>query len=212
MIKAVIFDLDGVIVSTDEYHYQAWMQLAKRLHIPFNREINERLRGVSRYESLSIILERATNAFSESEKQEFLTEKNNEYIKLLEKLSEEDILPGVEDTLRKLREKGIKIAIGSSSRNTPRILKYIGMSDTFDAVADGNDITKSKPDPEVFLVAAKKLGVAPKDCLVIEDAYAGIEAAKAAEMKSLAVGSAIDCPDADYSAKDLSEVDILNLI
>lgn len=212
MIKAVIFDLDGVIVSTDEFHFQAWMQLAKRLQIPFNREINERLRGVSRYESLSIILENATNAYSEEEKQEFLDEKNATYIELLHELSEADILPGVEATLAKLREKEIKIAIGSSSRNTPRILEYIGMSDTFDAVADGNDITKSKPDPEVFLLAAKKLGIAPEECLVVEDAYAGVEAAKAAGMKSLAVGSAIDSPDADYRAKDLSQVNIIELL
>ncbi|WZL82295.1 beta-phosphoglucomutase [Vallitaleaceae bacterium 9-2] len=212
MIRAVIFDLDGVIVSTDEFHFQAWMQLAKRLHIPFNREINERLRGVSRYESLNIILENATNAFSEEEKQEFLDEKNNTYIELLHELSDADILPGVTKTLEELKERDIRIAIGSSSRNTPRILKYIGMEDTFDAVADGNDITKSKPDPEVFLLAAQRLNIKPSECLVVEDAYAGIEAAKAAGMKALAVGSAYDCPDADVRARDLSEVSLVELL
>lgn len=207
-IKAVIFDLDGVIVSTDDYHYRAWKTMSDAEGIYFDREINERLRGVSRMESLEIILEKADKAYTDEEKIEMAEKKNSLYRELLEELSPNDILPGVMKVLEDLKGNNIKIAIGSSSKNTPMILKKIGLNDYFDAVADGNEIKNSKPDPEVFLLAAKKLEINPEECLVVEDADAGVEAAIAGNMKVLAVGYASSNTKADYKFKDLSVVDI----
>lgn len=203
---AVIFDLDGVIVSTDEYHYQGWKKLADDEGIYFDHKINERQRGVSRMESLEVLLERAEKTYSDQEKVEMAERKNNYYKELLKNLSPADILPGVMEFTNALKDKGVKIAIGSSSKNTPAILKNIGLSDYFDAVADGNGITHSKPDPEVFLLASKLLGIDPSRCLVVEDADAGIEAAKAGGMKALGVGVAAKNKVADYSASDLAHI------
>ncbi len=205
-IKAVIFDLDGVIVSTDDYHFRAWEKMADEEGIYFDREINERLRGVSRMESLEIILERASKKYTEKEKIELAERKNYYYRHLLNDLSPKDILPGVTKVLEELKEKGIKIAIGSSSKNTPMILNKIGLADYFDAVADGNNIKNSKPDPEVFLLAASKLNINPESCLVVEDADAGVEAALAGDMRVLGVGAASMNVKASYKAKDLSEL------
>lgn len=205
-IKAVIFDLDGVIVSTDDYHFRAWEKMADEEGIYFDREINERLRGVSRMESLEIILERSSKKYTEKEKIELAERKNYYYRQLLNDLSPKDILPGVTKVLEELKEKGIKIAIGSSSKNTPMILNKIGLADCFDAVADGNDIKNSKPDPEVFLLAASKLNINPESCLVVEDADAGVEAALAGDMRVLGVGAASMNVKATYKAKDLSEL------
>ena len=211
-IKAVIFDLDGVIVSTDDYHYRAWKTMADGEEIYFDREINERLRGVSRMESLEIILEKANKAYTDEEKVEMAEKKNSLYRELLEELSPMDILPGVRRVLETLKGNNIKIAIGSSSKNTPMILKKIGLNDYFDAVADGNEIKNSKPDPEVFLLAAQKLGINPEECLVVEDADAGVEAAIAGNMKVLAVGYASSNNKANYKFKDLSLVDIKEVL
>ena len=205
-IKAVIFDLDGVIVSTDEYHYRAWKQLSEEEGISFDREVNHRLRGVSRMESLDILLERASRRYTPEEKQEMAWRKNETYGQLLSKISPSDILPGVLEILDDLKQLGIQIAIGSSSKNAPVILKQIGMEDRFYAIVDGNDIVKSKPDPEVFLLAAERLGTVPAECLVIEDASVGVEAATAAGMACLAVGVAAGHPSAVSSAEDLSVV------
>ena len=172
--KAIIFDLDGVICSTDEYHYQAWKALADRLGIPFDRTINNRLRGVSRMESLEIILEKAEREYASDEKAAFAEEKNTLYRELLHQMSTADLSDVVRNTLNTLREKGVRVAIGSSSKNTPFILERIGLGDFFEAVADGNCITHSKPHPEVFLKAAGMLGMEPADCLVVEDARAGV--------------------------------------
>lgn len=210
--QAVIFDLDGVIVSTDEYHYQAWKKMSEEEGIPFNREINERLRGVSRMESLSIILEQSTREYTAEEQVALADIKNAYYKELLANLSPEDILPGVRSVLDGLRERGIRIAIGSSSKNTPFILKQIGMEGTFDAIADGNQIVKSKPDPEVFLLAARKLGLEPSVCVVVEDAEAGLESARAAGMKAVGVGSAAVSPLADVRAEDLSKITVEELV
>jgi beta-phosphoglucomutase len=206
--KAVIFDLDGVIVSTDEYHFRGWEKMADEEGIYFDREINERLRGVSRMESLEIILERADKQYTEEEKLELADRKNYYYRQLLNDLSPKDILPGVTRVLEGLKERGIKIAIGSSSKNTPVILDKIGLADYFDAVADGNGIKNSKPDPEVFLLAASKLNINPKECLVVEDADAGVEAALAGGMRVLGVGTASANHKATYKAKDLSEISL----
>ena len=204
-IKAVIFDLDGVIVSTDDYHYGAWKTMADEEGIYFDREINERLRGVSRMESLEIILERASREYLEEEKLSLAERKNSLYRRLLDELTPEDILPGVMNTLETLKKDNMKIAIGSSSKNTLYILEKIGLRDYFDAIADGTQITKSKPDPEVFLLAAKKLDIHPKECLVVEDADAGVEAALAGNMKVLAVGYASKNKEATLTMKDLQD-------
>jgi beta-phosphoglucomutase len=209
MIKGVIFDLDGVIVSTDEFHYQAWQKMADEEGIYFDRHINERLRGVSRMESLEIILEKAEKQYTQDQKTKLATRKNNYYKVLLDtRISPKDILPGVMTILNELKKRGVKIAIGSSSKNSPSILKQIGLDTFFDATADGNDIKNSKPDPEVFLIAAQRLGLKPAECLVIEDAEAGISAALAGGMKALAVGSATSDKRAHFAAKDLSVITI----
>lgn len=209
MIQGVIFDLDGVIVSTDELHYQGWKHMADSEGIYFDREINERLRGVSRMESLEIILEKATKTYTAEQKEVLATLKNDYYKVLLStKLSPSDILPGVKDILAGLKSKGIKISIGSSSKNSPTILKQIGLAGYFDAEADGNHIKQSKPHPEVFLLAAEKLGLKPENCLVVEDAEAGVTAALAGNMKALAVGAAVSDKRAHYAVADLSKITV----
>ncbi len=207
-IKAVIFDLDGVIVSTDENHYKAWKHLADEEDIPFDREFNEQFRGVSRMECLDILLTQAEKSYTEEEKEEMATIKNNYYRSSLDDLDKDEILANVMNLLKGLKELDIKIAVGSSSRNTPLILKQIGLDNYFDAVADGNQIENSKPHPEVFLLAAEKVGVKPAECLVIEDADAGIEAGIAAGMKTLAVGSAVKNNKADFNAENLSKLTV----
>lgn len=201
--KAVIFDLDGVVVCTDECHYKGWKKMADEEGIYFDRAINERLRGVSRMASLEIVLEKATKEYTEEEKVALATRKNDYYREFIKSLTKDDVLPGVLDFCDYLKSKGIKIAIGSSSRNTPAILKGIGLDTYFDAVADGNQITNSKPDPEVFLLAAKLVGVEPKDCMVVEDADAGVEAALNGGMDVLGVGSASANAAATYKAENL---------
>ena len=205
-IQAVIFDLDGVIVSTDELHFQAWKELADEEGIRFDREDNQRLRGVSRMGSLDIMLEKATRVYSETEKNGMANRKNAVYRESLNDLSPADILPGVSALLNALRERGVKIAIGSSSKNAARILQAIGLADAFDAVVDGTQITRSKPDPEVFSLAAEQLGILARHCLVVEDAEAGVDAALAAGMRVLAVGAAAAHPSATLSAQDLDEI------
>ena len=211
-ILGVIFDLDGVIVSTDNCHYLAWKKMADEEGIPFDRTINERLRGVSRMESLSIILEKATKEYTDAEKEAMAARKNGYYVELIGSLTPGDMLPGAMDTLSLLKEKGIRIAIGSSSRNTPIILRQIQLDNTFDAVADGNAITRSKPDPEVFLLAAKLLGLSPENCLVVEDADAGVEAALAGGMRVLGVGGAAQNPKATFAAQSLEKADFDSIL
>jgi len=211
-IQAVIFDLDGVIVSTDEFHYHAWKQIADAEGIPFDRNDNERLRGVSRMESLDILIERATRAYSDVEKNSMAEQKNAIYRDSLKNLTPGDILPGVRAILAALRERGIKLAIGSSSKNARPILAAIGLENFFDAVVDGTNITRSKPDPEVFVLAGESLGVCPEHCLVVEDAHAGVEAGLAAGMSVLAVGSAFTHPRADVRVRDLSEVHVQDIL
>lgn len=189
-MKAFIFDLDGVIVSTDGLHYRAWKALADEEGIYFDEKINDRLRGVSRMASLEIILERATRSYTEDEKVAMAEKKNSVYRELLKVLTPADCLEGVRETLAALRAKGYKLAIGSSSKNTRTILEKIGYGNYFDAISDGNNIKNSKPDPEVFLKAAEYLGLAPEDCYVVEDAEAGIEAALAGGFTAIGVGGA----------------------
>ena len=204
--KGIIFDLDGVICSTDEYHYLAWKALADRLHIPFDRERNNLLRGVSRMASLEIILEKSDNSYSDEQKNAFATEKNELYRKLLNNMTPNDLPDDVKKTLDTLRNTDLKLAIGSSSKNTPFILERIGLGNFFDAVADGNCITHSKPDPEVFLKAAEMICESPKDCLVVEDAHAGIEAAWRGGFDSAAIGDARGDEKASYHLDLLSDI------
>ena len=204
--QGVIFDLDGVICSTDEYHYLAWKALANRLGIPFDRERNNLLRGVSRMASLEIILEKADKTYTEEEKNAFAEEKNTLYRSLLGRMSAADLSDEVRATLDALRAQGLKLAIGSSSRNTPFILDRIGLGSYFDAVADGNCITRSKPDPEVFLKAASFIGLNPAVCLVVEDAHAGVQAAKAGGFDCAAMGDARDDALADYHMMSFAEL------
>ena len=208
MIKGVIFDLDGVLVSTDEMHYQAWKRLAQELHITgFTREDNRRQRGVSRMASLEIVLEKADRTYSEEEKIERAERKNGYYLELLEEMDESAVLENVKDVLEKLKNRGLLLAVGSASKNAPVILEKTGLMPYFDKISCGLDTTKSKPDPEVFLVAAQKLGLPPEECLVVEDSAAGIEAAAAGGMKSLGVGPFYQSLHADYEAPALCKVE-----
>lgn len=196
-IKGLIFDLDGVLLSTDCFHFLAWKKLADRMGINFTEKDNERLRGVSRMESLEIVLSLSTDptlSLSEEEKLALATEKNEVYREYLKKLTPADVSNEVRETLAALRAKGYRLAVGSSSKNTRFILAQTNLTDAFDAIADGNDIKNSKPDPEVFLKAAELIGTAPVDCAVIEDAEAGLEAANRGGMLSIAYASALDCP------------------
>lgn len=205
--KAVIFDLDGVICFTDKFHYLAWKEIADRQNIYFDEKINNRLRGVSRMESLEIILERAGKEYSEAEKEAFAREKNEIYKKLLENMTPADLSGEVKGTLDELKGRGVKVAIGSSSKNTKLILRRIGLEGYFDAISDGTNIKKSKPDPEVFQKAAEMLGLKPKECLVVEDAEAGILAAHRGGFKSAGVGEAAKYHLTDYplmQVKDLA--------
>lgn len=209
--KAVLFDLDGVIVCTDECHYKGWKKLADEEGIYFDREINRRQRGVSRMESLDILLEKSEKTYTDEQKKEMAERKNNYYREYIKTLTPADILPGVIPFCEKLKADGVKIAIGSSSKNTPAILKGIGLDTYFDAVADGNQITKSKPDPEVFLLAARLVDTDPADCMVVEDAEAGVEAALAGGMDVLGLGDAVANSSATYKAQSLADFDYSNI-
>lgn len=204
-MKGIIFDLDGVLVFTDRFHYQAWKSLADEMHIYFDETINHRLRGVSRMESLAIILERYEGApLSEEEKERLAERKNETYRGLLAQMSPADVSGEVRTTLKELRSRGYRLAIGSSSKNAKYILEKTELSDSFDAISDGTNIVRSKPDPEVFLKAAEFIGLPPAECLVVEDATAGIDAAKAGGMKAAGIGDAAVYERADFSLKSFS--------
>ena len=205
--QAVIFDLDGVICFTDEYHYRAWKAMADGMGIPFDREINNRLRGVSRMDSLEIILEKYEGpALSEEKKAALARQKNDLYRESLKEMSPRDLSDEVKDTLDALRAMGLRLAIGSSSKNTPFILKQIGLDGYFDAVSDGNCITRSKPDPEVFVKAAEMLGIPCVDCLVVEDAVSGAEAGHAGGMQVACLGDAALNGAGDWNMKSIREL------
>lgn len=210
-MKSFIFDLDGVIVFTDNLHYKAWKEMADDMNIYFDEEINNRLRGVSRADSLEIILEKYNGApLSQEKKNELMEKKNNTYRKLLETMRPDDVTDEVRNTLAELRRRGCKLAIGSSSKNARFILEKVQLIDAFDEISDGNNITKSKPDPEVFVKAGEYLNDVLENCIVVEDAYAGIDAAKAAGMTAVGIGDASAYEKADYKIKSFHE--ILNII
>ena len=188
IIKGCLFDLDGVIVDTAKYHYLAWKRLAEELGFEFSREDNERLKGVSRMTSLNILLEIGGVQVDEATKLEMADKKNNWYVAYIKEIDKTEILPGVEEYIKVLKKKGIKLGIGSASKNTMTILRNIGMVEYFDVIIDGTKVTNAKPDPEVFLLGARELNLMPKECVVFEDAEAGIEAAKNAGMHSIGIG------------------------
>ncbi len=204
--QALIFDLDGVICSTDHYHYLAWKKIADEIRIPFDETMNNRLRGVGRMESLEILLGSRSGEFPPEVKKSYAEKKNEFYRGLLLNMSPADLDPEIKKTLDRIKEAGLLIAIGSSSKNAGLILRQIGLAGYFDAVSDGNNITRSKPDPEVFLKASAFLGVEPRHCLVVEDAASGLKAAAAANMDSAAIGDAVNYPLARYKLSKFSDI------
>lgn len=206
MIEGLIFDLDGVLVFTDEFHYEGWKKLADGLGLPFDRTKNNLLRGVSRMASLEILLGDRSQSYSQGEKEAFATEKNGYYKELLETMKPSDVPDETRCVLERLHESGIKLSVGSSSRNASFILDKVGIRKYFDAVSDGNNITKSKPDPEVFLKAAQFLELAPSVCAVVEDADSGILAAKAGGFTAIGIGDGITTASADYRIQFLAEL------
>jgi len=206
MIKAVIFDLDGVIVNTAKYHFLAWKQLAKNLGFDISIEQNEQLKGVSRVESLEIILGWGGIELNKIEKKNLLIQKNKDYLNYIQTLSKTDILAGITDALNYLKSSDILIALGSASKNAIPILEQLEITSFFDVIVDGNQVTQTKPNPEVFLKAAKKLHIPPQQCVVIEDAKAGIEAANRAQMISVGIGDKTILKKADYILEDTSKL------
>ncbi|MBQ8428797.1 MAG: beta-phosphoglucomutase [Clostridia bacterium] len=205
-MKGIIFDLDGVLIHTDEFHYRAWKTIADKIGAPFDRERNNLLRGVSRMESLEIILEKVSTQYTPEEKKALAEEKNGVYRELLKTLTRADVAEEVRTTLAALQQKGWKLAIGSSSKNARFILEQVELINEFDAISDGNNIVNSKPDPEVFLKAAEYLGLEPSECYVVEDAAAGIAAAKAGNFTAVGIGAAAEDPDAEYSLTTFADL------
>ncbi len=206
MKKAFIFDLDGVLCFTDKYHYEAWKTVADKLCIPFDESVNDRLRGVSRMESLEIILSLGDKTYSEEEKIKFAEEKNSVYRKLLENMTPSDVSNEVRRTLEELKSRGYKLAVGSSSKNTSLILEKCDLKKYFDAVSDGNNIKYSKPNPEVFLKAAEFLGLKSQDCYIVEDAEAGIDAGKAGGFVTIGIGCAACYEKTDISINTFKDI------
>lgn len=202
-IKAFIFDLDGVIVDTAIYHYQAWKRLANELGFDISEEFNERLKGVSRTDSLEIILAHGGLTLPDDQKADMAAQKNQWYLDLVSRMTSDDILPGVANFFSQVRKANLQTALGSVSKNAPMILERIGMSDVFDAVIDGTKISRGKPDPEVFTKGAAELEVSPAECVVFEDAVAGVEAGKRAGMFVVGLGSPEVLTKADLVAPSL---------
>lgn len=211
MIEACIFDLDGVIVDTAVYHYQAWKRLANELGFDFTEAQNERLKGISRIRSLELILEWGGIHKTAAEQQALATRKNEWYVEMINQMTPQEILPGAKEFLEQVRSAGLKTALGSASKNSSAILERTGLLLLFDAIVDGNTVTASKPDPEVFLKGAAALGIAPVHCVVFEDAIAGIEAAKAAGMKSVGIGDRETLTGADTVVPGLKFMSIEKL-
>ena len=205
--KAFIFDLDGVIVDTAKYHYLAWQKIANELNIEFTLEHNELLKGVSRVRSLDIILELGKVTASQEDKDRWLVQKNEDYLSYLVDMDESEILPGVFPILKFLKENNQPIALGSASKNARPILEKTGLLSYFDAVVDGNDVTNAKPDPEVFLMAAKLLNATPENSIVFEDSVAGVQAANIGNMTSIGIGDASTLHEAKHIFKDFTAID-----
>lgn len=205
--KAIIFDLDGVIVDTAKYHYIAWGNLAKSLGIDFSHDQNEQLKGVSRRRSLETILDWGNLTLEEEEILQLMSQKNKDYLGYIKKMQEDEVLPNVVKTLNYIESIGVPMALGSASKNAKAILKKVKLYDKFETIVDGNQVVKGKPNPEIFITAATRLGKNPEDCVVFEDARAGIKAANAAKMVSVGIGDKKSLKDADFCFKDFTEID-----
>ncbi len=212
--QAIIFDLDGVIVDTAKFHYMAWKKLADELGMFFDEKVNERLKGVSRMKSFEIILEvnGALDKYTESEKEALIKKKNDIYVEYISTLTPDDILPGIPGFLKATKAAGIKTAVASVSKNAPAVLKALKLTDSFDYIADAAKVTKSKPDPEIFNVCADSLGIAPENCIGIEDSQAGIEAIKAAGMYSVGINVSVTSVEPDCHLKSTSELDFDKIV
>ena len=206
--KGVIFDLDGVIVDTAKFHFLAWRKLANDLGFDITETQNEELKGVSRVKSLEIILGWGGVTLTEDEFMEQMAMKNDNYLSYISGMTKSDILPGVSKIIDFLKENDIPIALGSASKNARNILEKVGLYHSFDAIVDGNDVSKAKPNPEVFLIAADQLNVDPENCVVFEDSVAGIQAANLAEMTSIGIGEEAVLNEADHVFTDFTEIEI----
>jgi beta-phosphoglucomutase len=211
IIKASVFDLDGVIVDTAKYHFLAWKRLADQLNINFTEKDNERLKGVNRLDSLEFIIELGKMEIDDALKEEYANLKNKWYVEYISKMTPDEILPGSIEFINELKDAGIKTALGSASKNTPLIIKRVGMEKLFDAVADGNTVKKAKPDPEVFLVAARMMNIEPRHCIVFEDAVAGVKAALNAGMLCVGIGSPEILTEAHEVVSGLDKMNIEKL-
>ncbi len=208
MSKAgVIFDLDGVIVDTAKYHYLAWKKLANSLGIDFDEKMNEQLKGVSRVRSLQKILSWGNKSLDEQAFEQCMERKNNDYLNYIKDMNQEEILPGVIELLEFLRKKNIPFSLGSASKNAKTILRATRIMNWFVAIVDGNEVSKAKPDPEVFLIAAERMGIEPSECIVFEDSTAGVQAANHAGMLSIGIGDKNVLYEADYVFSDFTEID-----
>lgn len=205
--KGFIFDLDGVIVDTAKYHFLAWQKLAKSIGIDFSHEQNEQLKGVSRVKSLEKILAWGNKTISEDKFNALMASKNDDYLSFIAKMNHDEILPDVPKVLNYLKEQDQPISLGSASKNARQILEKVDLLKQFDAIVDGNDVSKAKPDPEVFLIAAKALSIKPEDCIVFEDSVAGVQAANTANMISIGIGEKSVLHEADYVFSDFTEID-----
>ncbi len=208
MIKAVIFDLDGVIIDTAHYHYIAWKRLASEFAVTLTPAHNELLKGVSRMRSLDIILSLGNIEMSVEQREQLADKKNNWFVEYIESIRPEEIFPGVVDLIKNLKAKNIKVGLASSSKNAPRVIELLGIASEFDTIIDGTMIVHTKPDPEIFLLAAHKLGIKPSECLVFEDAEAGVEAALAAGMKCVGVGSPDQLGKAELVIKNTGDFSV----
>ena len=205
--KGFIFDLDGVIVDTAKYHFLAWQKLAKSIGIDFSHEQNEQLKGVSRVKSLEKILAWGNKTITEDKFNALMASKNDDYLSFIAKMNHDEILPDVPKVLNYLKEQNQPISLGSASKNARQILEKVDLLKQFDAIVDGNDVSKAKPDPEVFLIAAKALSIKPEDCIVFEDSVAGVQAANTANMISIGIGEKSVLHEADYVFSDFTEID-----
>ena len=211
MIRAFIFDLDGVITDTAEYHYRGWKRLAEEEGLPFSRADNEHLRGISRRESLMLILK--DRVYPEAKILEMMERKNGYYLEFIQEISPRDLLPGAKELLEEIRAAGLRIALGSASRNAGEVLDRLGIRSQFDAISDGHSVERQKPAPDLFLHAARQLGLSPDECVVIEDAAAGIEAARAGGFHSIGLGprERVGAADANFpSLEGLQLADLLH--
>lgn len=209
MLEACLFDLDGVLVDTARHHFSAWQRLAQeRIGVTFTHHDNEQLKGLSRLESLNYILSKTTQVFSEEEKTQMMQDKNEWYLSLVSELTPDDALPGATLLLQTLKANGIKTALGSASKNAPLIIEKLGIASLLDVVIDGNVVSRSKPDPEVFLKGAEALNVSPASTVVFEDAVSGVAAAKTGGFFCVGIGHASDLLEADFVVPDLSFIDI----